>query len=123
MSHVVQFAIDVWNWLVQAWNWISETWETVSTWFVENVWDPILSHVVQFALDVWDWFVKAWNWISETWRLFQLGSLKLLGSNFGACDSDRNGYLELACPSMELDQRKRGTLFRNGSTESYGSDH
>ncbi|WP_035175786.1 transglycosylase SLT domain-containing protein, partial [Bacillus atrophaeus] len=46
---------------------ISELWSTVSTWFMDNVWNPLSNAVTTAATWVWTKLNEAWTFISELW--------------------------------------------------------
>lgn len=53
----------------KCWEWIKGVWETVSTWFDENIIQPICT----FFSDMWDsvsgWASEAWESIEEAWSV------------------------------------------------------
>lgn len=53
----------------KCWEWIKGVWESVSTWFDENIIQPIC----EFFSDLWDsisgWAIEAWEAIEEAWSV------------------------------------------------------
>ncbi|MEC0777628.1 hypothetical protein, partial [Bacillus licheniformis] len=47
--------------------WIKETWDTVSKWFTENVWDPIIKNLIIAAIQIYAHFMMAKNKVIKYW--------------------------------------------------------
>lgn len=85
------------QWLIDTWNWIKETWGTFYQWWIDTVWNPVMSFVLQAwniitatisaawqdIQAVWGvaygwWIENVWNpimsWALQTWEYIKLGA-------------------------------------------------
>ncbi|WP_238785847.1 hypothetical protein, partial [Bacillus sp. EKM417B] len=49
-------------------DWITDTWDDLSSWFTDNVWDPIGDWVGDTLEDIKKKFEDGKKWVTDTWN-------------------------------------------------------